>query len=285
MPSCGSFHFFHERSSVSPASLLLHCHDTYLVHANALHLGRIQCDSNDFNAGDPLVDQGIILFLNHFAAKSWAFDSIINMIVRSDVIRGGLMVAMFTSAWYWGTGGTAREENRRRLIAALIGTVVALVIARLIVIALPFKPRPINDPALSFVIPFGMTPETVRRDSSFPSDTSALYFGLATGVLLVSRRLGLLAYSFAALVIALPRIYLGIHYPIDIVAGAGLGAFAVLLANLALLRTPLPRAVCNWARLRPAVFFPILFLLSFEMASTFDDARDIVSLLINVIVH
>lgn len=231
------------------------------------------------------MDQAIVLFVNHLAGRSWAFDSIVNLIVRSDVIRGGLMVALFTSAWYWGNDGATLEKNRRKLIASIVGTVVALAVARLLVLTLPFRPRPINEPALGFVIPFGMTPETLHRDSSFPSDTSALFFGLATGIAMTSRGLGLLAGLIAVVVIAVPRMYLGIHYPSDIVAGAVLGAGSVMLVSTAMLRSRLPGAVCQWARLQPAMFFPLLFLLSFEMASTFEDLRDIGSFMIRVVTH
>jgi undecaprenyl-diphosphatase len=46
---------------------------------------------------------------------------------------------------------------------------------------------------------------------------------VAAGVILVSRRLGLLA-TLAAVVMAFSRVYIAAHYPQDVAAGLGLGA-------------------------------------------------------------
>jgi membrane-associated phospholipid phosphatase len=64
---------------------------------------------------------------------------------------------------------------------------------------------------------------------------------VAAGLFLVNRRLGLLATA-AALLMAACRVYIGAHYPHDVVAGLLLGA-AVAVAGYALLRRLLIRAV------------------------------------------
>ena len=43
---------------------------------------------------------------------------------------------------------------------------------------------------------------------------------------------------YVIIVICLPRIYVGIHYPSDVLAGAALGVFCVLL--------------CSWSKIRQA---------------------------------
>lgn len=66
-------------------------------------------------------------------------------------------------------------------------------------------------------------------DFSFPSDHAVMAGAVAAGVLLVHRRLGLIALV-AALLMALTRVYVGAHFPADVVAGLLLGA-AVTVAG------------------------------------------------------
>lgn len=57
------------------------------------------------------------------------------------------------------------------------------------------------------------------------------------GLLLVSRRLGAVA-AVAAVLMAAVRVYVGAHYPLDVVAGLALGAVVVVVGWL-LARRPL----------------------------------------------
>lgn len=92
-------------------------------------------------------------------------------------------------------------------------------------------------------------------DPSFPSDHAAAAFAIAFAVWLVSRRLGALFLAGAA-VVAISRVFVGLHYPSDIAAGAVLGLLAALLlsaagridrAALALSRLTNPVASWAWA--------------------------------------
>lgn len=66
------------------------------------------------------------------------------------------------------------------------------------------------------------------QDASFPSDHAVGGFALAVGVWLYDRTLGSVLLALAA-PLAFARVYVGTHYPADVVAGAALGA-AVALA-------------------------------------------------------
>ena len=65
-----------------------------------------------------------------------------------------------------------------------------------------------------------------------------MVFALAIGVFLVSRPLGYLALADAVIVVAGTRVYTGIHYPTDVIAGAFLGAATVLALNADGLKRP-----------------------------------------------
>ncbi|MEH1164648.1 phosphatase PAP2 family protein [Micromonospora sp. CPCC 205539] len=72
-------------------------------------------------------------------------------------------------------------------------------------------------------------------DWSFPSNHATLAGALAVTTLLLSRRLGLLALPLAALA-AFSRVFVGVHYPHDVVAGVLLGALVAALATPLLAR-------------------------------------------------
>jgi undecaprenyl-diphosphatase len=85
--------------------------------------------------------------------------------------------------------------------------------------------------------PLVPTPHT----GSFPSGHSATAFACATVIAWASPRLALPAFVLAALV-AWSRVYVGVHWPLDVLGGAALG---VLVA------TALLRLVATRPRLRP----------------------------------
>jgi undecaprenyl-diphosphatase len=71
------------------------------------------------------------------------------------------------------------------------------------------------------------------RDFSFPSDHAVMAGAVAAGVWLVSRRLGLLT-TVAALLMGFTRVYVGAHYPGDVILGLLFGAVVTLLGYVAL---------------------------------------------------
>ncbi|MEH0933406.1 phosphatase PAP2 family protein [Micromonospora sp. CPCC 205558] len=72
-------------------------------------------------------------------------------------------------------------------------------------------------------------------DWSFPSNHATIAGGLAVTTLLLSRRLGLVALPLAALG-AFSRVFVGVHYPHDVIAGVLLGALVAVLVTPLLAR-------------------------------------------------
>ena len=88
-------------------------------------------------------------------------------------------------------------------------------------------------------------------DPSFPSDHGALAGAALAGLFLVDKRLGWTATA-VGLLLGFGRVYVGAHYPGDVLAGLGFGA-AVALGGWVLLRRPMVALVTRLAstRLRP----------------------------------
>jgi undecaprenyl-diphosphatase len=68
------------------------------------------------------------------------------------------------------------------------------------------------------------------NESSFPSGHAAFFFAIATVVYLHNKKAGIL-FFVGALLISLGRIFVGIHWPLDILAGAIVGIFSGWLAS------------------------------------------------------
>jgi undecaprenyl-diphosphatase len=70
-------------------------------------------------------------------------------------------------------------------------------------------------------------------DFSFASDHATVAGAVAAGLFLLSRRVGIVAVA-AAVLMAFARVYVGAHYPGDVLAGLALGGvIAVTLSGLA----------------------------------------------------
>jgi len=85
------------------------------------------------------------------------------------------------------------------------------------------RPRPFVDHQIDQLISYD------AWRSSFPSGHASFLFALAAVVYLYNRKLGIWFLSAAAL-ISLARVYVGVHYPADILAGALVGLFMGWLA-------------------------------------------------------
>jgi undecaprenyl-diphosphatase len=109
-------------------------------------------------------------------------------------------------------------------VATVIGSdLAALGLKYLIGRERPYVANPFPEPLMS-----------TQLDLSLPSGHAATSFAGATLLALVVPRLAVPLLGLAA-AIAWSRVYVGVHYPSDIVAGAALGA-AIALGATALLR-------------------------------------------------
>lgn len=75
-------------------------------------------------------------------------------------------------------------------------------------------------------------------ESSFPSGHATFYFAMATGVYFYNKKAGLVYLMLAGLM-GIARIFVGVHWPLDILAGAGLGIVTAVLVNYLKQKMPL----------------------------------------------
>lgn len=77
-------------------------------------------------------------------------------------------------------------------------------------------------------------------DPSFPSGHTAASFAAATAIYAINRKWGIAAYVFAA-VMGFSRLYLGVHFPTDVVFGAILGTVVAKIVTRLYFRKPMKK--------------------------------------------
>lgn len=219
-------------------------------------------------------DLAIINLLNGYSRHSATVDKAVYVVAQSDLLKGGVLMALLWWAWTRNSGRLIGPDLLS--VRTIAGALLAILVGRGMQNYLPMRLRPVHDPDLAFVVPHDVNAWAVDGWSSFPSDHAVLFFGLATAVWWVSRGLGALAFLWTLVVICLPRVYLGLHFPTDILAGGvvGLAIMAVALA------VPVPEGLRGWLvrqqDARPGLVYGLGFLLTLQMATLFANARRLV---------
>ncbi|MFF0473164.1 phosphatase PAP2 family protein [Streptomyces sp. NPDC004284] len=138
-----------------------------------------------------------------------------------------LFAVLMLAAW-WRARGRGPERAARALAVPLI-TVAAFAVSSLLKSAVR-EARPCQSLHVA-VLEACPAP----GDWSFPSNHATLAAAAAFALLFVSRRLGAVALVAAALMAA-SRVWVGAHYPHDVLAGFLLGAAVAVLAAWAVHR-------------------------------------------------
>jgi undecaprenyl-diphosphatase len=221
------------------------------------------------------VDLYLLGLLNSVAHRSATFDAAVSFLADQAVLKSALLTSFLWLAWF--KRDPSQKLRRELVISTLAATVAALLLTKIIRSLLPFRLRPIHDPAVSFTLPYHVTSESLWNWNSFPSDTAAFAFALSVGLLLIWGRWGWLAILYSLVVICLPRVYLGYHYPSDIVVGALIGGLVALTLCQDKIRIALSRSLLLWSNNYPGAFYCAFFLLTYEIAAVFEDARQILT--------
>jgi undecaprenyl-diphosphatase len=154
-------------------------------------------------------DVPLFFALNAYAGRVPWLDGLARLLINDYLVPTALALLAW---WMWWSGDPVQQAAvlRAALAVPLSG---ALLEAMSVVY---FRPRPFTDydVHLLFYHP---------ADSSFPSNAATVAWVIAVSLGMANRRIGWVAMGLAA-GISLARVYGGVHYPLDVVAGALLGA-------------------------------------------------------------
>jgi undecaprenyl-diphosphatase len=217
------------------------------------------------------VDYPIMRFLNLFSRKHAMLDCSLLFLANNNLTSGIFLLSLIWYAWFCST----ELHYRRRILVGTMGAAFSGIFSRVLQLTLPTHVRPLHDPQLNFLPPEGVSPDTLNHWNSFPSDHAAVFFGLVAVIFFSQAKLGYLAFVWTAIVSG-GRIYLGYHYPTDVLAGAALGVISVstLQGRFHLFES---RLLSFEKRAAPA-FYMTAFFVTYQIATLFDDLRELLAM-------
>lgn len=151
-----------------------------------------------------------------------------------EAVRNPLLDGFFTfvtklgdAAFIWIVAAVvllANKKHRKEGEAVTLALVIGFIITNVLLKNIVARPRPYTVlEGLKILI-------DAPSDYSFPSGHTCSSFGAALAMLSLSdRRLGIAACVLAVL-IAFSRLYIGVHYPTDVLAGLLIGAFSAWMS-------------------------------------------------------
>ncbi len=189
-------------------------------------------------------DVGLLYDINGLAksAPGW-LDRAVEFIGEYGILLA--LVLLVLGCWW----NARRQPCAESAATAVAGTVWAPLAAGIAVLVnIPIRgfvqrPRPFVEHQGLDVLVKGKT------DYSFVSDHATLAMAIAAGLFVAHRKFGLAAIGLA-LAEGFCRVFMGVHYPTDVVGGFALGTAVTLLLSvpaMALL-TPVVRAVAGSGR-------------------------------------
>jgi undecaprenyl-diphosphatase len=164
-------------------------------------------------------DETLFLWINGLAGNVAFVDEFFKGIANDYIFIISACLIML-ALWFGTREAGQRERNQLGVIVASLGLGIAQGFVSL-TNAFLTRPRPFTElpTNLLFYQP---------TDSSFPSNSTAVIFAIAVAIFLVNRRAGAVLFGLAILH-GFSRIYVGIHYPLDVLGGAAEGTVAALL--------------------------------------------------------
>ncbi|MGW6917927.1 phosphatase PAP2 family protein [Kitasatospora sp. NPDC054939] len=165
-------------------------------------------------------DLGLLRAVNGLAAHSpdW-LDRTVAWVGEYGILLGLALLGL--TAWL----RARRRPDAPVAVAGLLWAPLAVTVselANLPISAIVGRARPFVDHAGIDVLVEG------KGGYSFVSDHSAMSMGIAVGLFLVDRKLGWIAGGLAVLQ-GFCRMYVGVHYPTDVIGGFALATAVVLL--------------------------------------------------------
>lgn len=165
---------------------------------------------------------------------------VLDTIMRAGATWGEPLFIALVAIWFAYGWASRRARERQGALTALLAAGGALLI-NFVITEVWSRPRPfVTHPDLVRVL------VNHNNDAAFPSDHAAAGFAICVVLLLSHRRLAMLAIAFA-MIMSYARVYVGDHYPTDVLAGAAIGLLTGTLLTTVLWQAGLlARVLTDW---------------------------------------
>lgn len=162
------------------------------------------------------MDDKIFRVINQFSGRVRLLD--VFMIFLSQKLRYVFALVLIIM-WF------RNNHHKRITLYAGISAFITLLVTSIIKLFF-FKPRPFLKKSVNL-----LAPVPLKRNSTFPSKHTTLAFAVSISILFYQRTLGVMMSIFAFLS-GLSRIWMGQHYPSDIIGSAFIGGFVALCVKI-----------------------------------------------------
>lgn len=132
--------------------------------------------------------------------------------------------------YFWSLRDERTEWRRARILEAIAACVAAVIFTlalRPFVGAVP----PSQTPEFQGLFPPYLW--TSGEGNSFPSHSTLVYFVMSAGLWPLSRRISAILCAWVLLAVSLPRVYIGGHYPTDVLASVAIALAFLWIARRA----------------------------------------------------
>jgi membrane-associated phospholipid phosphatase len=166
-----------------------------------------------------------------------SIDRLFEFLIFDHLVSTWVFAAVFYS--FWQIDDERREWRRCRLFQIVVAFAVAVLISLLLRPWIHW-PAPVLNPHFQQLFPDYFWGKGSR--DSFPSHATLLYFTVALGIWPLKRSLSAILCVLTLVLISFSRVYVGGHYPIDVLSSLVL-AFVILVA---VWRWRIPTVVASW---------------------------------------
>ena len=196
------------------------------------------------------------------------------------VIKSVPFMMAFWGLWFWPKTETERTQMRNALAATLLLAIPVIGLTRAVANYAPYSPRPLQTDGLMVNLYEGQNAAILDGWSSMPSDHASLFMGLAVALFFIHRGVGAFFIFWSIVVVSIPRIIVGYHWPSDILVGWILGAAVMLILIRPATKIVERSRIVPYFEAREAVGYPLLFLATYDVARLFENTRSIIEGLI-----
>ncbi len=167
------------------------------------------------------LDVSLFNLINGLAGQVPALDGLMRLLVNDYLVPTTLCL-LSAALWFAGSSTQERRSNQRTVLSIVAAVLLANLVVKLCNL-IYFRPRPfsVQEVNLLFYRP---------SDSSLPSNAAAVAFAFAGVAWQRHRWLGVVMGMLAGLFVS-ARIYCGVHYPLDIIAGALVASVAAYVVG------------------------------------------------------